>query len=193
MKRLLCGMLTLLCVVPAVAAAAEGEPDNRPSILFAIADDWGWPHAGAYGDPVVQTPTFDRLAREGVLFHHAYVAAPSCTASRGGILSGQAIHRLEEGGNLWSLLPAKFQVYPDLLEDGKVLLGVNVQESWKTIEKFRNEVEMPFPVLRDNGAVSSALGISLIPALVIVDKEGRVDNIVYGFRPWVRWYLKWFV
>ena len=32
---------------------------ERPNILFAIADDWGWPHAGAYGDPVVKTPTFD--------------------------------------------------------------------------------------------------------------------------------------
>ena len=36
--------------------------DERPNILFALADDWGWPHASAYGDPVVKTPTFDRLA-----------------------------------------------------------------------------------------------------------------------------------
>jgi len=28
------------------------ERAQRPNILFAIADDWGWPHAGAYGDPV---------------------------------------------------------------------------------------------------------------------------------------------
>ena len=53
--------------------------DKRPNILFAIADDWGWPHAGSYGDPVVKTPTFDRLAREGVLFRHAYISSPSCT------------------------------------------------------------------------------------------------------------------
>ena len=45
--------------------------DDRPNILFAIADDWGWPHASAYGDAVVKTPNFDRLAKEGVLF-------PSC-------------------------------------------------------------------------------------------------------------------
>ena len=26
---------------------------KKPNILFAIADDWGWPHAGSYGDNVV--------------------------------------------------------------------------------------------------------------------------------------------
>lgn len=105
------------------APAAEKKPDRRPNILFAIADDWAWPHAGAYGDQVVNTPTFDRLARNGVLFNYAYVAAPSCTPSRGAILTGQAIHRLEEGGNLWSRLPARFKVYPDLLEEAGYVVG----------------------------------------------------------------------
>jgi len=109
--------------------AAARPADDRPNILFAIADDWGWPHAGAYGDKVVKTPTFDRLAREGVLFHHAFVAAPSCTASRGAVLTGQAIHRLEEGGNLWSILPQKFPVYPDLLEAGGYVVG-HTRKGW---------------------------------------------------------------
>lgn len=119
--------------VAAVAGESRAEParpaDDRPNLLFAIADDWGWPHAGAYGDAVVRTPTFDRLAREGVLFHHAFVAAPSCTASRGAILTGQAIHRLEEGGNLWSILPQKFPVYPDLLEASGYAVG-HARKGW---------------------------------------------------------------
>ena len=39
-----------------------------PNILVIIADDWAYPHAGAYADTVVRTPTFDRIAHEGVLF-----------------------------------------------------------------------------------------------------------------------------
>ena len=74
------------------------QPARRPNILLAIADDWSFPHAGAYGDTTVRTPTVDRLAREGVRFTHAFVAAPSCTPSRAALLTGQAIHRLEEGG-----------------------------------------------------------------------------------------------
>ena len=47
---------------------------TRPNILYCLADDWGFPHAGAYGDRVVKTPVFDRVAREGVLFTHAFSA-----------------------------------------------------------------------------------------------------------------------
>jgi len=102
---------------------ATGQSSDRPNILLCIADDWGWPHAGAYGDPLVQTPTLDRLAREGVLFTRAFVAAPTCTASRGALLTGQAIHRLEEGANLWSRLPAKFRCYPELLREAGYEVG----------------------------------------------------------------------
>jgi N-sulfoglucosamine sulfohydrolase len=94
------------------------QPSPPPNILFAIADDWSWPHAGAYGDPAVRTPVFDRLAREGMLFTHAYVAAPSCSPSRAAILTGQYPHRLAEGSQLWGFLPARFAVYPELLAAG---------------------------------------------------------------------------
>ncbi len=113
----LAGLLLLAAALPAAAA------DDRPNILFCIADDWGWPHAGAYGDPVVQTPVFDRLAREGVLFDHACVASPSCTPSRNAILTGQMFYRLEEGANLWSTLQTKFPVYPLLLEKAGYHVG----------------------------------------------------------------------
>ena len=99
------------------------KPKNQPNILFCLADDWSWPHAGIAGDKVVKTPTFDRVAREGVLFTKAFVTAPSCTPSRGSILTGQWHWRLEEGGNLWSTLPAKFMVYPDLLEQSGYHVG----------------------------------------------------------------------
>jgi arylsulfatase A-like enzyme len=95
----------------------------RPNILFAIADDWGWPHAGAYGDAVVKTPTFDRLAREGALYQHAYVSSPSCTPSRGAILTGQWHWRLDGAANLWSVFPDRFTTYPELLEQAGYAVG----------------------------------------------------------------------
>jgi N-sulfoglucosamine sulfohydrolase len=130
-----CWLMLAACVC-AVAdhrhlVAAELSDDSeqvravqRPNILVAIADDWGWPHAGVYGDRVVKTPTFDRIAAEGMLFRNAYCASPSCTPSRGSILTGQAVHRLEEGANLWSVLPQKFTVYPDLLEQAGYVIGL---------------------------------------------------------------------
>lgn len=101
----------------------ESSEDIRPNILFAIADDWGWPHAGAYHDPVVKTPTFDRIANEGALFQHAYVSSPSCTPSRGAILTGQWHWRLEGAGNLWSVFPDKFDTYPEILSRAGYFIG----------------------------------------------------------------------
>ena len=103
-------------------AGAQGK-DNRPNILFAFADDWSWPFGSISGDKVLKTPTFDRVAREGVLFNHAFVAAPSCSPSRAAILTGQWHWRLEQAVNLWSTLPAKFPVYPDLIEQAGYHVG----------------------------------------------------------------------
>src|SRR5210317_2182619 len=69
---------------------------TRPNIVFAFADDWGR-YASAYAkyegpnspNHLIDTPNFDRVAREGVLFKNAFVPAPSCTPCRSSILSGQ--------------------------------------------------------------------------------------------------------
>lgn len=120
-----------ICVVAALAVSLRDEmrvtgqtpARQRPNIVLAIADDWSAPHAGAYGDTTVATPVFDRIAREGVRFTHAFTAAPSCTPSRAALLTGQAVHRLEEGGNLHGFLPKRFAVYPDLLEKAGYVVG----------------------------------------------------------------------
>jgi uncharacterized sulfatase len=110
-------------------AQSTGDRQRPPNILFCIADDWSWPHASIAGDKVVKTPTFDRVAREGVRFQNAFVTAPSCTPSRGSIVTGQWHWRLEEGGDLWGTLPAKFAVYPDLLEKAGYHVGVT-RKGW---------------------------------------------------------------
>ena len=127
MLRIVAVALALL--VTAAGAAHQPAGVRTPNILVIIADDWSFPHAGAYGDKVVRTPTFDRVAREGVLFRRAYVAAPSCTPSRASLLTGRAPHELAEGGNLWGTLPARFAVYPDLLERAGYTVG-HTRKGW---------------------------------------------------------------
>ena len=109
--------MALASVMPAKAS------EERPSILFIIADDWSYPHSPSYGDNVVKTPNFDRVAAEGALFMNSYCAAPTCTASRAGALTGQAVHRLAEGANLYGELRSRFNVYPDLLETAGYFVG----------------------------------------------------------------------
>jgi choline-sulfatase len=94
------------------AAAA----DERPNILFLIADDWGWNHSGAAGCRWVKTPTFDRIAREGVFFRNAFTSNPKCSPSRASILTGRNTWQLDEACCHFGRFSAKYAVYPDLLE-----------------------------------------------------------------------------
>ncbi|MFU8893266.1 MAG: sulfatase-like hydrolase/transferase [Luteolibacter sp.] len=79
----------VLLAITSLVSATAGTPPSKPNILFLFADDWGYGHAGILGDPTVKTPAIDRVVREGVLFSNAYVSSPSCTPSRGAILTGQ--------------------------------------------------------------------------------------------------------
>lgn len=101
----------------------KAQADSRPNILVFMADDWGWPSSPLYGDQAVKTPALERIAKDGVLFNHAYCSAPSCAPSRAALFTGQAFWRLEEGANLLGTLPAKFPVYPELLGKAGYVVG----------------------------------------------------------------------
>ncbi len=110
-------------VLPGLLTCVRPKPAARPNILFCLADDWGWPHAGVYGDRVVKTPAFDRLANEGVLFEHAFISSPSCTPSRNAIITGQQFYRLKDGANLHSTLDADLPNFMYLLRDNGYEIG----------------------------------------------------------------------
>ena len=101
----------------------SGARIRRPNVLVLMGDDWSWPHAGFLDDKTIRTPTFDRLAREGVVFDHAFVSSPSCTPSRLAVASGQWHWRLGEGANLGGSLAADVPVYPGLLKASGYQIG----------------------------------------------------------------------
>ncbi len=51
--------------------------DAPPNILIAIADDWGYGHAGAYQTKWVNTPAFDEVARQGCCLNVPIRPTPS--------------------------------------------------------------------------------------------------------------------
>ncbi len=119
-----------------IPASNPGNPD-RPNILFFLADDWSWPHAGICGDKTVKTPHFDRVAREGVLFNHAFVSTPSCTPSRTSILTGQHHWRLKEGDSLGGSLREEFEVYSEMLQKAGYRIGRFGKGVWPSKHTFR--------------------------------------------------------
>ena len=102
------------CQSPTPEEQAEVQ---RPNILFCIADDASFPHMGAYGCSWVNTPGFDRVAQEGLLFTRAYTPNAKCAPSRSCILTGRNPWQLEEAVNHSPNFPAKFKTYAEALSE----------------------------------------------------------------------------
>ena len=74
--------------------ASEDTETEKPNILLIFIDDMGYADVGCYGSPLPQTPNIDQLAESGVCFTDGYAAAPICSASRAGLMTGRSPARL---------------------------------------------------------------------------------------------------
>lgn len=112
-----CSDLTVLVLLMILGVSScSKEKTELPNILFCISDDQSWVHTSLTGTPDLQTPGFERVAREGVLFNNAYCSAPSCAPSRASILSGRHIYDLKEGGLLFGGIQKEIDLFSDLLQ-----------------------------------------------------------------------------
>jgi uncharacterized sulfatase len=94
-----------------------GPDRTSPNLLLIVTDDESWFEHDIYGHSNLETPYFDRLAKEGVLFTNGYVSAPSCAPSRAAILTGRNIWELEQGAFMLSYFPGKFTSVMKILEN----------------------------------------------------------------------------
>ena len=82
-------LITLTTVVMLGAGAGGlGAECVKPNFVFILVDDQGYYDLGCYGATEFQTPRIDAMAAEGVRFTDYYAAAPICSPSRAGLLTG---------------------------------------------------------------------------------------------------------
>ncbi|MFI5131284.1 MAG: sulfatase-like hydrolase/transferase [Chitinophagales bacterium] len=62
---------------------------QRPNIIYIMSDDMGYADLSGYGRKDYQTPNLDKLASQGIKFVNAYAAAPLCTPTRTGFMTGR--------------------------------------------------------------------------------------------------------
>ncbi len=115
--------ISVLFILLIFYSCGNNKVESPPNILFIIADDVSRESIGAYGCDYLETPNFDRIAREGVLFTNAYVCNPKCAPSRATLLTGRYSWQLEEACNHWAEMPEKWVFYPDLLEQAGYFMG----------------------------------------------------------------------
>ena len=84
-----------------------GQKNEKPNIIFILCDDMGYGDLGCYGQPYIQTPNLDNMAREGMRFTQAYAGSPVSAPSRASFMTGQHAGHGEVRGNkeYWSNVP----------------------------------------------------------------------------------------
>ncbi|MCH7918562.1 MAG: sulfatase-like hydrolase/transferase [Planctomycetes bacterium] len=92
--RLATTTLTLLFGVGLLSNAQGVELQDKPNIVFLLADDLGYGDLACFGSPVIQSPNLDQLADQGMKLNQCYAASPNCSPSRAGILTGRSPYRV---------------------------------------------------------------------------------------------------
>ena len=89
------GVMAALLVLSAACTpdSAPDEKDARPNILFIMSDDHSERAISAYGSTLINTPSIDRIADEGVIFRESFVANSICGPSRAIMLTGKHSHK----------------------------------------------------------------------------------------------------
>ncbi|HPA20517.1 MAG TPA: arylsulfatase [Verrucomicrobiae bacterium] len=73
----------------ALLAAVASAAQEKPNIIFIMADDLGWRELGCYGQERIRTPNIDRMAAEGMRFKTHYSGAPVCAPARCTLMTGK--------------------------------------------------------------------------------------------------------
>jgi N-acetylglucosamine-6-sulfatase len=126
----------MLLAVPVVARAQEAPP-RAPSgpaplervpgakprnVVFILADDHRYDAMGFMGNPIVKTPSMDRIAREGVHLKNAFVTTALCSPSRASILTGLYAHQHKVVDNN-SPIPKGTVFFPQYLQQAGYQTG----------------------------------------------------------------------
>lgn len=130
---IICNLLSLTVLLPGAEAEVTPTGNERPNFLLIFLDNVGYGDLGCYGNKQVRTPHMDRFAAEGARCTDFYVASPSCSPSRGAILTGR---HPERNGLAYQLAPKEN------------LGGVGLPHSERIIPQY----------LRPLGYVSGAFG-----------------------------------
>lgn len=113
-----------LCFLLIIGCKKDNKAAAKPNILFFLVDDQRNDALGCYGNPIIQTPTIDSLANNGIRFTNAFVTTAICMASRATILTGMTSRSNGVSSYQTKLKPnLTSDVYPKILGDNGYRTG----------------------------------------------------------------------
>lgn len=104
------------------AVAENREDQNRPNIVLLMGDDHGWDETGYNGHPHLKTPILDKMAASGLRFDWFYAAHPTCSPTRGSVMTGRHPNRYGTFTPNYSIRPQEVTI-AQLLKDAGYACG----------------------------------------------------------------------
>ncbi len=108
----------------------DAATNQKPNIVYILADDLGYGDLSFLGQKHFQTPNIDRMAREGMVFTQHYAGSTVCAPSRSSLMTGQTTGHTPIRGNKewkpegqWPIPAATYTVAEMLKEAGYVTGG----------------------------------------------------------------------
>ncbi len=114
-RTLVVAAIAVTCLIGSTATPADRK---QPNILFIFCDDLTCQALSTYGDSrkLLETPSFDRLAREGIRFDRCLVTNSICGPSRATIQTGKYSHKNGFYNNSNSRFDSSQTTFPKLLQ-----------------------------------------------------------------------------
>ncbi|WP_316811352.1 arylsulfatase [Pedobacter heparinus] len=77
-------LFTSLLILTTLHLSAQ----QKPNVIFILADDMGYGDLGCYGQQLIETPNIDKLAANGIRFTQFYAGTSVCAPSRASLMTG---------------------------------------------------------------------------------------------------------
>ena len=87
-------VLHLAALLAGLSLSGALPAAERPNFLVILCDDLGYGDLACYGHPTIKTPNLDKLAAQGMRLTDCYSAAPVCSSSRAGLMTGRTPSRI---------------------------------------------------------------------------------------------------
>lgn len=94
--------------------------NKKPNIILLMGDDHGFEETGYNGHPFIKTPVLDEMAENGLVFNRFYSAHPSCSPTRGSVITGRHPNRYGTFNAGWSIRPEEISIASLLKKAGYV-------------------------------------------------------------------------
>ncbi len=103
--------------------------EQKPNIIFIMADDLGYNEIGAYGQNLIKTPNLDKIAQMGMLFTNSYAGNAVCAPSRSSLMEGKHSGHARVRDNMYN-------DYRESLQEGDFTIAMLLKEAGYTTGMF---------------------------------------------------------